>query len=114
MNISFQYLKSQQTVGELRKVVMEAHSPKVNNSISSTGDKRFVARTRSETLQASSNEGFTPLSTTEETSNSVSPSSEAPSERPLKPRTLNYSKLNKARTNLEVDKAFKDLGIEIL
>jgi len=32
----------------------------------------------------------------------------------LKPRTLNYSKLNKARTNLEVDKAFKDLGIEIL
>jgi hypothetical protein len=32
----------------------------------------------------------------------------------LMPRTLNYSKLNQARTNLQVQKDFKDLGIEVL
>jgi hypothetical protein len=46
--LSFSFLKSQPTVGELRKVVMEAQSPKINLPLKFTnslqkGDK-FVAR----------------------------------------------------------------------
>jgi hypothetical protein len=95
MNISFEYLKSQPTVGALRKVTREAQSP----IKFSKGDK-FVARTGNKHQQVSS-EGFCESSFT-------------PSPHSLMPRTLNYSKLNQARTNLNVQSAFKDLGIEML
>ena len=99
ISLNINFLKSQPNVGELRKVVMEAQSPKVNNSLSSKGDK-FVARQeiKHPALVSRKVESLFPSHIHQS----------------LMPRTLNYSKLNQARTNLNVQSAFKDLGIEVL
>lgn len=98
MNIGFEYLKSQQTVGELRKVVMEAQSPKLNLPLKFTnslqkGDK-FVARSGNTKYHQ---EGLVKSFTLS-----------------LKPQTFKYTKINNARRNLEWQKAQKDLGIPTL
>jgi hypothetical protein len=103
--ISFEYIASQPTIGQALQSLQ-------NSDILTRGDK-LSARMQSKTAQVSSNDGFTPLSTTEET-NSVSLSSEAPSENPLKRTTYNYSKLKQEEINKQVQKDFKDLGIEVL
>ena len=92
LNISF--LKSQPTVGELRKVTREAQSP-----LKFTRGDKFVARTGNKYQQVFS-EGLGHLNTS------------FPSEpHSLMPRTLNYSKLNNARRDLEWKKAEKELGL---
>ena len=95
--ININFLKSQQTVGELRKVVMEAQSPKVNNSLSSKGDTKFVARERTKHFPLVNKKVSMPL-----------PSHPI---QPLMPQTFNYTKINNARRNLEWQKAQKELGI---
>jgi len=99
--VSFEHLASQPTVGELRKVTREAQSP----IKFSRGDK-LSARMQSETAQ-----GCDKVFSTSFRGNIVSDDALHNS---LKRTTLNYSKLNQARTNLQVQKAFKDLGIEVL
>ena len=111
LNISF--LKSQPTVGELSKVVKEAQSSKVNNYNNDFKGDEFVARQGNiEYPQARSTKGFTPLLTTKEPNNSLS--LEAPLDRPLMPQTLNFTKLNNARRDLEWQKEMKELNIQQL
>jgi len=93
--LSFSFLKSQPTVGALRKVTREAQSPMKF----SRGDK-FVAR------QEIKHPAIIPKG-----SHTFYPDGNLDS---LMPRTFNYTKLNQARTNLNVQSAFKDLGIEVL
>ena len=102
LNINF--LKSQPTVGELRKVTREAQSP-----INLTKGDKFVARQEIKHPQVCDKVFVTSFQ--EEVSGEQLSSSLHNS---LMPRTLNYSKLNQARTNLNVQSAFKDLGIEVL
>jgi len=73
-------------------------SSKVNNSTSSTGDKRFVARQEIKHPALVCKKVLSPL-----------PSHSTQS---LMPRTLNYSKLNKAREDLAWQKEMKQLGIK--
>lgn len=92
------------------KVFWKSQSSKVNNLPHSEqkGDKSF-ARMQSKTAQARLNKGFTPLLNTKEPNNSLS--LEAPLNHPLKRTTLNYSKLNETRRNLEWQQAEKELGL---
>ena len=99
LNISF--LKSQPTVGALRKVTREAQSP-----INITKGDKLSARMSSKTTQVCDKGFFTSFHR-----NAVSDDTLHNS---LKRTTLNYTKLNQARTNLQVQSAFKDLGIEVL
>jgi hypothetical protein len=92
LNINF--LKSQPTVGELRKVVMEAQSPvKITK-----GDKSF-ARMQSKTAQVVGVGSITSYPTSTEFTH------------PLKRTTFNYTKVNIARRNLEWQQAEKELGL---
>jgi hypothetical protein len=97
--LSFSFLKSQQTVGELRKVTREAQSP-----LKFTRGDKFVARQEIK-HPAMVSKGFS------------IPIRDSPSFVPLEPhhslmpRTLNYSKLNNARRDLEWKKAEKELGL---
>lgn len=97
LNINF--LKSQRTVGKLRKVVMEAQSQS-KQSVSTRGDK-FVARTGNKIPALGLVKGFRKHSFP-----SISPS--------LTPRTFNYTKINNARRNSEWQQQAKDLEIPIL
>jgi hypothetical protein len=92
----------------LRKVVKEAQSPIKSQLVISGGDK-FVARQEIKHPQVCDKVFVTSFQ--EEVSGSQLSSSLHSS---LMPRTFNYSKLNQARTNLQVQKDFKDLGIEVL
>ena len=98
--LSFSFLKSQPTVGELRKVTREAQSP-----LKFTRGDKFVARTGNKHQQVCDKVFYTSFH-----GNIVSGDALHNS---LKRTTLNYSKLNQARTNLQVQSAFKDLGIEV-
>lgn len=84
LDLSFSFLKSQPTVGDLRKLAMEAQSPIKSRLVISGGDK-FVEQDFN-----------------------------VPNVNCQTPRTLNYTKLNNARRNLEWQKAQKELGITIL
>jgi hypothetical protein len=106
--LSISFLKSQQTVGELRKVVKEAQSPIKLQLDTARGDKSF-ARMQSKTAQARLNKGFTPLSNFKEANTSFT--FESPLDRSLKRTTFNYSKLNETRRNLEWQQAEKELGL---
>ena len=90
LNINF--LKSQPTVGELRKVTREALQSPIN--LPTKGDK-FVAR-----------KGNVP-----ECSDTIYLSDSNTS---LIPQTFNYTKKQEAINNLEAQKVLKDLGIEVL
>jgi len=81
ISLNINFLKSQPTVGALRKVTREAQSPIKLPKVITKGDK-FVEK-----------------------------DFDVPSISNTTPRTLNYSKLKQARTNLQVQKDFKDLGI---
>jgi hypothetical protein len=101
--LSFSFLKSQRTVGELSKVVKEAQSPIKLQLDTARGDKSF-ARMQSKTAQARSN-GF---SHTSFQKNIILAESH---DRPLKRTTLNYTKLNTARRDLQWQQAEKELGL---
>ena len=79
------------------------------NTNSHQEDDKFVARTGNKHQQVCDKVFVTSFQ--EEVSGEQLSSSLHSS---LTPRTLNYSKLNQARTNLQVQKDFKDLGIEVL
>ena len=96
------------------KVFFKSQSSKVNNLPHSEqkGDE-FVARQGNiEYPQARSTKGFTPLLTTKEPNNSLS--LEAPLDPTLMPQTLNFTKLNNARRDLEWQKEMKELNIQQL
>lgn len=108
MNIGFEYLKSQQTVGELRKVVKEAQSPIKLQLVISGGDKSF-ARMQSKTAQARLNKGFTPLSNFKEANTSFT--FESPLDRSLKRTTFNYTKRREEQWQKNKSQALNELGI---
>lgn len=95
LNINF--LKSQPTVGELRKLTREAQSTIKSRLVISGGDK-FVARQGNNQYPQDVSEG----------SSTSYPSKPNTS---LKPQTLNYTKLNNARRNLEWQQVEKELGL---
>jgi len=99
LNISF--LKSQPTVGELRKVTREAQSP-----INLTKGDKLSARMQSKTAQVSDKVFATSFHRNIVSDDTLHNS--------LKRTTFNYTKKQGAITNLETSKAFKDLGIEVL
>jgi hypothetical protein len=98
LNINF--LKSQQTVGELRILTREAQSPIKSQSVISWGEK-LVARTGNKIPARKNDTRFNPHCS------SITSFS-------LTPQAFNYTKLNNARRNLQVQKDLKDLGIEML
>ncbi len=82
------------------KTADNSKSPIKSQIVISGGDK-FVARQEIKHPAVVSERVFSPLPSLD-------------SQHSLMPRTLNYTKLNQARTNLNVQSAFKDLGIEVL
>jgi hypothetical protein len=106
MNISFSFLKSQETIADLNKVVQEAQSPiKSHLKVNSGGDK-FVARQgNNKEHPATSSEGLYtsyPLDTNSS----------------LMPQTsdlLSNIQINNIKNkSVKVGNVFRDLGIEVL
>jgi hypothetical protein len=95
LNINF--LKSQQTVGELRILNREAQSPIKSQSVISWGDKS-VARTGNKIPARKDDTRFNP------NCSSITSFS-------LIPQTFNYTKINTARRNLAWQQVEKELNL---
>ena len=104
-NLSIDFLKSQPTVGELSKVVKEAQSLSKHNN-DNRGDE-FVARKGNNQYPHEGSNGFF----TSFQEDNVLPDSQ---DLTLMPQTLNFTKLNNARRDLEWQKEMKELNIQQL
>jgi hypothetical protein len=94
LNLNIDFLKSQPTVGELRKVTREALTP-----LKFTRGEKFVARCGNNQYHQVNSEGSKTFYPSESISHS------------LMPQTFNYTKINNARRDLEWKQVEKELGI---